>query len=90
MLAGEAEMVGGVPVLREDDGGELRHQGVDAGHDFIAAGHGQRAAGAEIVLHVDDEEGLGRVAHGLASGGGHDCPPYGLRDRAQPCRRGPC
>jgi hypothetical protein len=69
--------------------GELRHQGVDAGHDLIAAGHGQRAAGAEIVLDVDDEQGVGRVAHELASGGGHDCPPYGLRERAQPCRGSP-
>jgi hypothetical protein len=25
----------------------------------------------------------------LASGGGHDCPPYGLRERAQPCRGSP-
>ena len=49
-------MVGGVPVLREDDVLETRRDGMDGRNDGVAVGHGERAAGAEIILHVDDEE----------------------------------
>ena len=48
-----------VPVLGQDHRVEFGHQGVDIGHDLVALGHGKRAAGAEIVLDVDDDEGAG-------------------------------
>ena len=48
--------MGAVPVLGEDDVLELRSDAVNDGDHGIAVRHGQSAAGAEIVLHVDDEE----------------------------------
>ena len=45
-----------MPVLREDDVLEPRRDAMDGRDHCIAIGHGQRPAGAEIVLHVDDEE----------------------------------
>ncbi len=49
-------MVGGVPVLGEDDVLEVLRGAVDRVDDGIAVGNGERPAGAEVVLHVDDEE----------------------------------
>ena len=43
-------------------------EGVDAWDDLVAAGDGEGAAGEEVVLHVDHEEGVGGEqgeAHGL-------------------------
>ena len=37
---------------------ELARQPVDQRDDRIAVGHRQRAAGAEIVLHIDDHQRL--------------------------------
>jgi hypothetical protein len=53
---GERPMAGWVPVLGEDDVLEERRDFVDDGDDFIAARDGELPAGAEIVLHVDDDE----------------------------------
>ena len=58
-------MPGGVPVLGQDDGVALGHEGVDARDDAVAVGDGEGAAGAEVVLQVDDEE---RVGHGGLGG----------------------
>jgi len=57
--AGEGDVTFWVPVLGEDDVIEAGGEGVDAGDDLIAAGDGQRAAGQEVELHVDDEENVG-------------------------------
>ncbi len=51
-------MVGGVPVLRQNADADGIHHRIDPGNDRIAIRHGQRAAGAEIILHVDDEKGI--------------------------------
>ncbi len=56
MVRGKAGMVARMPVLRQDDRIEIRHHVVDRTHDLIPAGDGQRAAGAEIHLHVDDNQ----------------------------------
>jgi len=56
--AGEGDVAGRVPVLREDDVREARGEHVDACDDRIAARHCQRAAGAEIILHVNNDEGV--------------------------------
>jgi len=49
---------GGVPVLGEDDVVESFGECVDQGDDGVAAFHGQCASGHEVVLDVDDEEGI--------------------------------
>jgi hypothetical protein len=45
-----------VPVLREHDVLEERRNTMDRLDHRIAIGNGQRAAGAEIILHVHDDE----------------------------------
>ncbi len=59
-------MVSGVPVLRQDDGLEVFHQRVDAGHDLVAIVHRQPPAGAEIILDINDDEGMTGILHLLA------------------------
>lgn len=57
-------MAGGVPVLREDDVVEAWRDAMDERNDGVALGHGQGAAGAEIVLDIgDDQEVAGRDFH---------------------------
>jgi hypothetical protein len=61
---GEGDVPAGVPVLGEDDVVELLREGVDDRNYFVAFGDGERAShsvdrGAEVVLYVDDEEGVG-------------------------------
>ncbi len=53
---GEGVMTERMPVLGEDNVLEARGDGVDYRDDLVAARHGQSAAGAEVILHVDDEE----------------------------------
>ena len=48
-----------MPVLREHDMRETSRERVDDGYDLVAAGNSQRAAGAEVVLQVDDEKCVG-------------------------------
>lgn len=56
---GEGNVLGGVPVLGEDDVVELFCEGVDEGDYGVAVWDGQCAAGHEVVLDVDDEECVG-------------------------------
>jgi hypothetical protein len=65
--AGEGDVARGVPVLGEDDVVEAGSERVDTGNDLVAVGNGQRAAGHEVNLHVDDQEGVG-----VAKGEGHE------------------
>ena len=53
--AGEALVSGGVPVLGGDDERVVVHGGIDRGDDGVAIGHGQGAAGHEVVLDVDEQ-----------------------------------
>jgi hypothetical protein len=41
--------------------GETGSQPIDQEHHFIAVRHGEVAARAEIVLHVDDQERITRA-----------------------------
>ncbi len=59
VAGGKGEMVGGMPVLGEDDVGEVGGEAVDGGEDLVAEGDGECAAGAEVALDVDDEEEVG-------------------------------
>ena len=56
MVGGEGDVAGRVPVLGQHHGLEFWRKVVDEGHNLIAAGHGQRAAGAEIGLDVDHQK----------------------------------
>ena len=67
---GKGAVVKGVPVLRQDHGGEIIHRSVDPQHDFVTSGHSKGAAGAEIVLHVDHDQGFIGGAHGGSFQGG--------------------
>ena len=56
---GEGDVLGGMPVLSEDDVVELLREGVDERDDLIAVDYREVAAGTEVVLYVDDEKGVG-------------------------------
>lgn len=58
MRGGKRDVLGGMPVLGEDDVLELLRERVDRWDDLIAFGYGEVAAGAKVVLHVDDEQGI--------------------------------
>ena len=47
-----------MPILRQYHGLKLRHQRIDLRDDRIALRHGQSATGAEIILHIDDDQGV--------------------------------
>ena len=57
--AGKRDVRGRVPVLRQQNVREDPRQRVDEGNDLVAARDPQRAAGAEVVLQVDDEQRVG-------------------------------
>ena len=42
--------------------GEFGGQPIDGGNDLVALRHGERAAGTEIVLDIDDDEDVPVVA----------------------------
>ena len=60
MLTGKGDVIGGVPVLGEDDVGEFSGQCIDEWHDGIAIGHRQLATGQEVILHVDNDQHVAR------------------------------
>ena len=64
MLAGEAQVVRRVPVLGEHADLELGNERADRHDDFVAAGDGKRASGAEVLLDVDHEDRLVVLSHG--------------------------
>src|SRR5262249_23946817 len=66
------QVPGRMPVLGEHDVGELAGDTVDDRHDLVPARHGEAAARAKILLHVDHEE---NVPLGGRYGVGHDPPP---------------
>ena len=59
MGAGEGDVAGGVPILGQQDVGEFPREFIDEGNNFVTTLDGQRAAGAEVVLKVDDKQGVG-------------------------------
>ena len=56
---GEGDVFGWMPVLGEDDVIEFFGEGVDEEDDRVAVWYGQGSAGHEVVLNVDDQEGVG-------------------------------
>jgi len=58
MSSGEGDVCRGVPVLGEDDVIKFLGQGVDDGDYGVSVRDGQGSAGHEVVLDVDDEEGV--------------------------------
>lgn len=48
-----------MPVLREEDVVERCGECVNSGDDLVTTPDGERAAGEEVDLHVDDEEDVG-------------------------------
>ena len=88
MATGEGEVIARVPVLGEDDVGEVRRDAMDRLDDGVAIGHGERAAGAEVILYVDDEEDVS--GEDLHRGHGDASLPSvarlrALRDEAESC-----
>jgi hypothetical protein len=71
-----------VPILGQDDMFELVHEPVDDGHDFVAADDGERAARAEIVLQIDDDQCFGShqplLAHSLIAAAKLPCKSCGV------------
>lgn len=61
MGASKRDVPGGMPVLGEDDVMEFLRKLVDDGNDLLAFGYGERSAGAEVVLEIDDQESIGRL-----------------------------
>jgi hypothetical protein len=73
---GEGDVLGRVPVLGEDDVGESLGESVDERNDGVATCNGQGAAGHEVVLEVDDQEGVGGLegnGHGGVIGHPRNC-----------------
>ena len=56
MVERKAGVIGGVPVLRQDDMVEADHVAIDQWNDVIAACDRQCAARAEIILHIDNNQ----------------------------------
>ncbi len=51
-------MTGRVPVLRQNDVFAFLDQSINGGQNFIAMRDSQRAAGAEVILNIDDNKGM--------------------------------
>jgi hypothetical protein len=45
-----------VPILGENDVTEPRRDAVNGRNYSVAVSNGERAGGAEVVLHIDDQE----------------------------------
>ncbi len=70
-------MAGRMPVLRHDDMVEFADQPVHDRHDRVAAGNGQRAAGAEIVLQIDHHQRFHARSPSVLFGD-RDSPEHGV------------
>ncbi len=45
-----------MPILGQRDVSKALGEAIDDGHHGITVGNRQRASGAEIVLHIDDQQ----------------------------------
>ncbi len=74
---GEADVVHRMPVPGGDDQGAgppgLGHLSVDARDQGVTAGHGQGAARAEVILHVDHQQCVAAII--VLSDLRHRAPP---------------
>src|SRR5437660_10463843 len=65
-----------MPILREHDVRKAPRERVDERNDCVAAGDGERTAGEEVILDVDDEQhvAFGDVeSHAAFSTSRHSC-----------------
>ena len=63
-------------VLRQDHMLEAARKLIDEGYDLVTAGHGETAAGAEIVLHIDSQQNIAvcdLLCHRRSFLPGHTC-----------------
>src|SRR5262249_35902559 len=72
MRRGEREVAGRMPVLGQHDMPKARGQFVHERNDLVAARNGQAPPGAEVVLHVDNQQHVvvadgQRCGHGTTS-----------------------
>src|SRR5450759_520798 len=58
MRGGEGEVAARMPVLRQHHMRELACQAIDQWHHLVATRHRQAAAGAEVVLDIDDQQDI--------------------------------
>src|SRR5436190_1831582 len=58
VIRGEAAVARRMPILCRDHELEAILQFIDKRNDFVAARHGQRAAGQKIVLNIDNDQRL--------------------------------
>ena len=56
MRGGKRRMAARMPILCQHDVAEFCGQPVDDRHHVVTARHGERAAGAKVVLYIDDDE----------------------------------
>ena len=64
MLAGEAQVVRGMPVLGEHADVEFGNERADWHDNLVAAGDGKRTAGTKVLLDVDHQDRLVALSHG--------------------------
>ncbi len=76
-----------MPILCQHDIFKVFRQLVDDRHNLIAARHGKRAAGAEIVLYVDHDEDV-TVADCVSLG--QFCPPWSFCSLLPPPNKPQC
>ena len=86
MLGGEGNMIRRMPVLSQDHGFEFCGELVYEWHNGVAIAHGQGAAGAKIVLNVDNQQSrvfvhavsIGDLRPGYRQGAQKSCkaPPF--------------
>src|SRR5208283_5587699 len=80
--AGKRDVRRRMPVLREQNVRETSRKRVDDGDDLVAACDPQRAARAEVVLHINDKQrvsGLNRMHLALDANPtrlGFSCTPW--------------
>jgi hypothetical protein len=73
-------MSGRMPILCEDDIGEIFGEPVDDRHHLVAAWHGKGAVRTKVVLHVDHNEGV--AIAGCVICGQSRLPVFFFRSRA--------
>ena len=56
MRLGEGSMARAVPILGKDDVSEQGREGMNDGNNLVAAWDGERSAGAEVALDVEDQQ----------------------------------
>ena len=67
MVRGEALVRRGVPVLCRDNDRKVRGEGIRDRHYRVGVRHGQRAAGQEVILKIDEDQRMHVREAGMSS-----------------------